>query len=53
MYLITGNTEKLSKMQKIAEVRGDALSQYQNALFLGDIRDQVHILQRTGQCILM
>lgn len=35
LYLITGNTDKLRKMQKIAEMRGDVMSCVHNALFLG------------------
>ena len=34
--MITGNTTKLRKMLKIADLRGDVMSQFQNAMFLGD-----------------
>lgn len=37
LYLLTGNTEKLRKMLKIAEMRGDVMSCVHNALFLGDV----------------
>lgn len=40
-YLITGNLEKLRKMLKIAEMRGDVMGRFQNALYLGDVREQV------------
>ncbi|KAF9921031.1 hypothetical protein BGZ65_010722, partial [Modicella reniformis] len=33
-YLATGNTDKLSKMLKIAESRGDAMSRFYNSLYL-------------------
>ena len=45
LYLITGNTEKLKKMMKIAEVRRDSSSQFHNALYLGDVEERVNILQ--------
>ena len=41
LYLITGNLEKLRKMLKIAEMRGDIMGRFQNALYLGDVREQV------------
>ncbi len=50
LYLALGNQEKLNKMLKIAEVRGDTMSRYQNALYLGDIEQQVKILRENGQC---
>ncbi|KAI8910981.1 coatomer WD associated region-domain-containing protein [Gorgonomyces haynaldii] len=49
LYLITGNQEKLQKMLKIAQHRGDIMSTYQNALYLGDVHAQVHTLQESGQ----
>lgn len=41
LYLITGNLEKLRKMLKIAEMRNDVMSRFHNALYLGDVREQV------------
>lgn len=41
LYLITGNLEKLRKMLKIAEMRGDVMGRFHNALYLGDVREQV------------
>ncbi|KAE9448255.1 hypothetical protein C3L33_19823, partial [Rhododendron williamsianum] len=48
LYLITGNMDKLSKMLKIAEVKGDVMGQFHNALYLGDVRERVKILENTG-----
>jgi coatomer protein complex subunit alpha (xenin) len=41
LYLITGNTDRLRKMLKIAEMRGDVMGRFHNALYLGDVREQV------------
>jgi len=49
LYLITGNLEKLRKMMKIAEIRKDTSSQFQTALFLGDVQERVKILKNCGQ----
>jgi len=49
LYAITGNTEKLAKMGKIAGVRGDMASAFHNALFLGDAKERVRILREGGQ----
>ncbi|KAJ3344084.1 hypothetical protein HDU93_003247 [Gonapodya sp. JEL0774] len=49
LYLITGNVEKLRKMLKIAELRGDTMSRYHNAMFLGDVDEQVRLLREVGQ----
>nr|KYP68256.1 Coatomer subunit alpha-2 [Cajanus cajan] len=48
LYLITGNVEKLSKMLKIAEVKNDVMGQFHNALYMGDIRERVKILENAG-----
>ncbi|KAG9449882.1 hypothetical protein H6P81_009847 [Aristolochia fimbriata] len=48
LYLITGNIEKLSKMLKIAEIKNDVMGQFHNALYLGDIRERVKILESAG-----
>ncbi|XP_073024990.1 coatomer subunit alpha-1-like isoform X1 [Primulina eburnea] len=47
-YLITGNFEKLSKMMRIAEVKNDVMGQFHDALYLGDIRERVKILENAG-----
>ncbi|KAK1920994.1 coatomer WD associated region-domain-containing protein [Papiliotrema laurentii] len=49
LYLLTGNTENLAKMQVIAERRGDNMSRFQNSLYLGDIRARISVLRETGQ----
>ena len=49
LYLITGNLEKLRKMMKIAEVRKDTSGQFRDALFLGDVGEQIKILDQSGQ----
>lgn len=48
LYLITGNLDKLRKMMKIAENRRDVSSQYQSALYLGDVDARVRILRECG-----
>ena len=48
-YLITGNLTKLEKMLYIAQNRGDIMSRFQNAIFLGDIHERIKILAETGQ----
>lgn len=52
LYLITGNLTKLRKMMKIAEVRKDTSSQFQIALFLGDVEERIKILRNCGQISL-
>lgn len=52
LYLITGNLEKLKKMNKIAEIRKDVSAQYQGALLLGDVQERVNILKNCGQMSL-
>jgi coatomer protein complex subunit alpha (xenin) len=49
LYLITGNLDKLKKMMKIAEIRKDSSGQFQNALYLGDVKERMKILQNCGQ----
>lgn len=48
MYLVTGAQEKLRKMLKIAEMRGDVMSRFHNALYLGDAKERVAILREAG-----
>ncbi|KAK7277259.1 hypothetical protein RIF29_18410 [Crotalaria pallida] len=48
LYLVTGNTEKLSKMLKIAEVKNDVMGQFHNALYMGDVRERIKILENVG-----
>lgn len=49
LYLITGNLDKLKKMNKIAEIRKDISAQYQGALLLGDVKERISILKNCGQ----
>jgi coatomer protein complex subunit alpha (xenin) len=37
LYLATGDEDKLKRMAKIAEHRGDMTARFQNALYLGDV----------------
>ncbi|KAK9108942.1 hypothetical protein Sjap_017002 [Stephania japonica] len=48
LYLVTGNMDKLSKMLRIAEVKNDVMGQFHNALYLGDVRERVKILENVG-----
>merc|ERR1740133_240236 len=52
LYLITGNTDKLRKMSKIAEHRHDVMSQCHNAMYLGDIENNVKLFASVGQTCL-
>ena len=48
LYLITGDTEKLRKMLKISNMRGDIMGRYHNALLLGDASERVAVLEASG-----
>lgn len=48
LYLATGSTAKLAKMQKIAEARGDPMSRFHNALYSGDVEARVTVLRQVG-----
>eukprot|EP00553_Chaetoceros_curvisetus_P009924 CAMPEP_0204616496 /NCGR_PEP_ID=MMETSP0717-20131115/3725_1 /ASSEMBLY_ACC=CAM_ASM_000666 /TAXON_ID=230516 /ORGANISM="Chaetoceros curvisetus" /LENGTH=678 /DNA_ID=CAMNT_0051629753 /DNA_START=45 /DNA_END=2078 /DNA_ORIENTATION=+ len=52
LYLITGDTEKLRKMLKISQMRGDIMGRYHNALFLGDAEERVKVLEESGNMSL-
>ncbi|KAJ1897459.1 hypothetical protein LPJ66_003348 [Kickxella alabastrina] len=52
LYSITGNVDKLAKMQKISIMRDDPQSRLQNSLYLGDIEDRVRVLRESGQLSL-
>lgn len=49
LYLITGNINKLRKMLKIAELRNDVMSRFNNALMLGNVEERVKIMAELGQ----
>ncbi|EIN08411.1 coatomer subunit alpha-2 [Punctularia strigosozonata HHB-11173 SS5] len=48
LYLVTGSTDKLSKMQKIADMRGEPMSRFHNALYTGDVRGRIAVLRDVG-----
>ncbi len=50
LYLTTGDGEKLARMAKIAEHRGDFQSRFQNALYMGDVEARVQMLQELDLC---
>jgi hypothetical protein len=37
----TGQLDRLRKMLKIAEMRGDVMGRFHNAMYLGDVHEQV------------
>lgn len=45
LYLATGDQEKLKRMSKIAEHRGDQTARFQNALYLGDVQSRIDMFQ--------
>ncbi|KAI9791488.1 MAG: hypothetical protein M1816_003832 [Peltula sp. TS41687] len=45
LYLTTGDREKLTRMAKIAEHRGDFGSRYQNALYLDNFEDRIQMFK--------
>eukprot|EP00587_Corethron_hystrix_P000871 CAMPEP_0113310126 /NCGR_PEP_ID=MMETSP0010_2-20120614/7895_1 /TAXON_ID=216773 ORGANISM="Corethron hystrix, Strain 308" /NCGR_SAMPLE_ID=MMETSP0010_2 /ASSEMBLY_ACC=CAM_ASM_000155 /LENGTH=1128 /DNA_ID=CAMNT_0000165517 /DNA_START=777 /DNA_END=4163 /DNA_ORIENTATION=+ /assembly_acc=CAM_ASM_000155 len=48
LYMLTGNSENLKKMLKIATMRKDTMGRYNTALFLGDAAERVRVLEETG-----
>ncbi|CAN0044342.1 unnamed protein product [Heterosigma akashiwo] len=52
LYLVAGRTEKLRKMQLIAQKKGDLMSRFHNALYLGDAQERVAVLEAAGQTAL-
>ncbi|KAI0327228.1 coatomer subunit alpha-2 [Cubamyces sp. BRFM 1775] len=48
LYLATGSTDKLTKMQKIADARGDPMSRFHNALYAGDVHGRIAVLKEVG-----
>jgi coatomer protein complex subunit alpha (xenin) len=48
LYLLTGDTDKLRKMLKISNMRGDIMGRYHNALLLGDATERVQVLEQSG-----
>jgi coatomer protein complex subunit alpha (xenin) len=50
LYLATGDEEKLSRMAKIAEHRGDFTSRFQNSLYLGDVENRIQMFKEIDLC---
>lgn len=50
LYLVTGDREKLSRMAKIAEHRGDFTSRFQNALSLGAAESRIQMFKEAELC---
>lgn len=50
LYLATGDNEKLNRMAKIAEHRGDFTSRFQNAIYLGDVEGRIQMFKELGLC---
>ncbi|KAH7886951.1 coatomer WD associated region-domain-containing protein [Phlebopus sp. FC_14] len=48
LYLATGSTDKLAKMQKIADARGNPMSRFHNALYAGDVQGRIAVLRDVG-----
>jgi len=48
LYLISGESEKLRKMLKISNMRGDIMGRYHNALLLGDATERMSVLEASG-----
>lgn len=49
LYLITGNIPNLKKMLNIAQMRGDVMSRFHNALLLGDVEHRIKVMLDVGQ----
>ncbi|KAI7900947.1 coatomer protein alpha subunit [Cokeromyces recurvatus] len=49
LYLLQGNHANLRKMLEIAQLQKDPLMRFQNAIYLGDIKERVRLLQDVGQ----
>ncbi|KXT10334.1 hypothetical protein AC579_1033 [Pseudocercospora musae] len=49
LYLTTGDQEKLNRMAKIAEHRGDQTSRFQNSIYLGDVQSRIEMLKEVDQ----
>ncbi|KAF5389654.1 hypothetical protein D9757_004110 [Collybiopsis confluens] len=48
LYLSTGSADKLLKMQKIADARGNPMSRFHNALYAGDVLSRISVLRDVG-----
>lgn len=52
LYVITGNFEKLAKVGKIAEARGNLAARFQISMYLGDLEGRLSVLRDCGQTAL-
>ena len=50
LYATTGDQEKLARMAKIAEHRGDFQSRFQNSLYLGDVDNRIQMFKELDLC---
>lgn len=51
LYLATGDDEKLVRMAKIAEHRGDFTSRFQNTLYTGDVQNRIEMFKEIDLCM--
>lgn len=52
LYLTTGDRDKLNRMAKIADHRGDMQSLFQNSIYLGDVEKRIEMLKEADQYAL-
>jgi coatomer subunit alpha len=52
LYLTIGDRDKLHRMTKIAEHRGDMQSLFQNTIYLGDVEKRIEMLKDADQYAL-
>jgi coatomer protein complex subunit alpha (xenin) len=50
LYLATGDQDKLSRMARIAENRGDITSSFQNSIYLGDVQSRIDMFKEIDLC---
>lgn len=48
LYAISGATDKIEKMLKLSELRGDIMSRYSNTLYLGSATERTRVLEDAG-----
>lgn len=51
LYLVTGDTAKLTRMGKIAENRGDHGSEFQNSVWTGNVESRIRLLKELDLCM--
>lgn len=49
LYVLTGNFEKLNKVGKIADARGNLAARFQISMYLGDLEGRISVLRDCGQ----